>query len=154
MCSGFYMHNIYTLCLKSKKRFWTFCYLSQGYYCCDKTPWPNQPEEERVCLAYASTALFITEGGQNRSSSRAGSWRQELMQRPWQGAAYWFVPLGLFSLFSYRTQDHQPRCGPTHNRLGLPPQSLIKKMPYRLAYNPILWRHFLNCGSLLSDDFS
>jgi len=27
-------------------------------------------------------------------------------------------------------------------------------MPYRLAYNPILWRHFLHWESLLSDDFS
>jgi len=28
--------------------------------------------------------------------------------------------------------------------LVLPNQSLIKKMPYRLAYSPISWRHFLN----------
>jgi hypothetical protein len=45
---------------------------------------------------------------------------------------------------SYKTQDHQPRDGPTHNGLGPPHQSLIKKMPYRLAYSLILRRHFLN----------
>jgi hypothetical protein len=33
-------------------------------------------------------------------------------------------------------------------------KSLIKKTPYRLAYSPIIWEHFLNWGSLLSDDFS
>ena len=33
-------------------------------------------------LAYTSTVLFIIEGSQDRNSDRAGSWRQELMQRP------------------------------------------------------------------------
>ena len=31
-------------------------------------------------------------------------------------------------------------------------QSLIKEMPYRLAYSLILWRDFHNYGFLLSDD--
>jgi hypothetical protein len=35
----------------------------------------------------------------------------------------------------------------------LPNGSLVKKMPYGLSYSLILWRHFLNWGSLLSDDF-
>ena len=29
---------------------------------------------------------------QDRNSNRAGTWRQELMQRPCKGAAYWFAP--------------------------------------------------------------
>jgi hypothetical protein len=33
-------------------------------------------------------------------------------------------------------------------------QSLVKKMPFSLASSLILWRHFLNRGSFLSDDFS
>jgi hypothetical protein len=37
--------------------------------------------EERVYLAYTSTSLFIIEESQNRISSRAGTWRQKLMQR-------------------------------------------------------------------------
>jgi hypothetical protein len=37
------------------------------------------------------------------------------MQRPWRGATYWLVPHGLLSLLSYRTQDHQPRGGTTHD---------------------------------------
>ena len=60
------------------------------------------------------------------------------MQRPWRGAAYWLVPNGLLSLFSYRTQDHQPRSGPTHNGLGLPRQTLIKKMPHMPVFFFIL----------------
>jgi hypothetical protein len=43
----------------------------------------KQVGRERVYLAYTSTLLFITKGSQDRNSSRAGNWRQELMQRPW-----------------------------------------------------------------------
>ena len=55
------------------------------------------------------------EGSEGRNSNRAGTWRQELMQRPWMSAAYWFDFHGLLSLFCYRTQDHQPRvAGPSN----------------------------------------
>jgi hypothetical protein len=40
--------------------------------------------------------------------------KQELMQRPWRDVPYWLASPGLLSLFSYRTQDYQPRDGPTH----------------------------------------
>jgi hypothetical protein len=40
--------------------------------------------------------------------------KQELMQRPWRDAHYWLASPGLLSLLSYRTQDYQPRDGPTH----------------------------------------
>ena len=57
----------------------------------------------------------------SQKSSKPRTWRQELVQRPWKGAAYWLTPRGLLSLLSYRTQDHQPRDGTTHNGLDLPP---------------------------------
>ena len=48
-----------------------------------------------------------TEGGPPRQELKRGrTWRQEPMQRPWRGAAYWLVPQGLLSLLSYRIQDH------------------------------------------------
>ena len=56
-----------------------------------------------------------------RSSSRAGTWRQELMQRPWKSVAFWLTPHDLLNLLSDRTQNHQPRDGPIHNGLGPPP---------------------------------
>jgi hypothetical protein len=34
----------------------------------------------------------------------------------------------------------------------LPYQPLVKKILYGLAYRSVLWGHFLNWGSLLSDD--
>jgi hypothetical protein len=42
----------------------------------------KQLAEERVNLAHASIALLIIEGSQDRNSNWAGTWRQELMQRP------------------------------------------------------------------------
>jgi hypothetical protein len=42
----------------------------------------KQLGEGEIYLAYASTSLFITEGKQNRNTSRAGTWREELMQGP------------------------------------------------------------------------
>jgi hypothetical protein len=77
----------------------------------------RQIGEKSIYLAYTSTLLFI-KGSQDRNWKRAGSWRQELMQKPWRGAASWLAPHGLLSLLSYRTQDHQLRGGTTHNGLG------------------------------------
>jgi hypothetical protein len=65
-----------------------------------------------------SILLFTIEGNQNRNSNRAGTWRQELMYKPWRGVAYWLAILDLFSLFSYKTQDDQPRNGTTFHGLG------------------------------------
>jgi hypothetical protein len=54
--------------------------------------------KEMIYLAYLSTLLFIIKA--NQDSNRAGTWRQELMQRPWRSAAYWLAPHGLLSLLS------------------------------------------------------
>jgi hypothetical protein len=53
----------------------------------------KQLGEERVyIMAYTSTPLFSIGGSQDRNSSRAGTWRQELVQRPQRRAAYWLPP--------------------------------------------------------------
>jgi len=44
--------------------------------------------EERLYLAYTSTALLIIERCCDWNSKKAGTWRQELMQRPWRSAAH------------------------------------------------------------------
>ena len=58
----------------------------------------KQVGEERVYSVYTSTLLFITKGSPDRNSHRAGTWRQELMQRPWRDVTYWLASLGLLSL--------------------------------------------------------
>ena len=47
---------------------------------------------------------------------------------------------GLFSLLSYRPQDHQPRNGTTHNGLGSPMSIINQENSLQLN----LWRHGLN----------
>lgn len=58
----------------------------------------KQVWEERVCSAYTSRSEPIIGGSQGRNSSRAGSWRQEQMQRLERGAVCWLTCLGLFIL--------------------------------------------------------
>ena len=86
---------------------------------------------------------------------KAGNLRQELMQKPWRNDTYRFVLHGLLSLLSNRTQATTTSgLTPLTMVWALLPQSLIKKMPYRLAYSPIWWSHFLNWSSLFPGDFN
>lgn len=48
------------------------------------------------------------------------------MQRAWKSAAYWFVPCGMLTLFSWATQDHSPRADTNPNGLGPTTAIVIK----------------------------
>jgi hypothetical protein len=65
---------------------------------------------------------------------------------------------GLLSLLSYKTLYCHPRDGTTHNGLGPPPSITNKKCPpptpAQVCLQLVSREHFLNWGSLLSDDFS
>jgi hypothetical protein len=71
----------------------------------------KQVGEERVYSVYTSTLLFITKEVRLELKQVR---KQEMMQRPWRDVPYWLASPGLLSLLSYRTQDYQPRDGPTH----------------------------------------
>jgi hypothetical protein len=77
------------------------------------------------------------------TQTRVGTLRQELMQRPWRDAAYWFTP-SLLSPLSYRTQGTSPKVVPPTMVYIFPHQSLYRKMLYGLNYSPNLWRDCLN----------
>ena len=47
----------------------------------------KQLGEDKVYLPGTSTSLCIIKWNQNKNSNQAGTWRQELMQRPWTGVA-------------------------------------------------------------------
>lgn len=73
----------------------------------------KQVVEQRVYLDYTSQC----------SSSKdleTGTWRQEMMQKPWRDAAYRLAPHGLLSLHFYRNQGHQSKDDTTYNELGPP----------------------------------
>jgi hypothetical protein len=73
----------------------------------------KQFEEGTAYSAYTSVSLFILKEVRT-GTQQAGTWRQELTQRPW-GCCLLACSPYLRSLLSYRTQGHQPRDGTSHN---------------------------------------
>lgn len=101
--------------------------LSQGVYCCDETPRPKKLGEGRVCLAYIAQSV---ERNQVRNSNRVGAWRRELMRTEALEQCCLLTCFSwLLSLFSYRTQDHQPGMATPTMGWELPHQLLIKRTP-------------------------
>jgi hypothetical protein len=47
--------------------------------------------DEKVYLTHTSTPLSFIKRSQDKDSNRAGTWRQELMKKPWRGAPYWLA---------------------------------------------------------------
>jgi hypothetical protein len=63
-------------------------------------------------LAYTSTLLFITKGSQDWDSHRAGTWRQELMQRLWRALLTGLLPLPCSACFLIEPRTTSPRMAP------------------------------------------
>jgi hypothetical protein len=71
----------------------------------------KQLGKERAYFTHSSIEQFLIKSSEGRNSSRAGSWRQELMQRPWKGATYWIASQGLLCLLSYSSGVAAPTIG-------------------------------------------
>jgi hypothetical protein len=71
----------------------------------------KQIGEERVYSAYTSILLFITK--EVRTGTQAGK-KAGADAEAIEGCSLLACFAGLLSLLSYRTQDYQPRDGPTH----------------------------------------
>lgn len=104
----------------------------------------KQTGEDKFYLTYTLPHHFIIRESQNRNSNMTGTLRQKLIQRPWKNVAYWLVLQGLlYFFFLIKLRTINPELAPP--KMGCcPHQLLIQKMPYSLAYSPVLWRHFLN----------
>lgn len=92
-------------------------------------------------LTYISTSRFV-KGSQDRNLAgqepRSRSWHRD------HGGVLLTDLLHLAcSAYFLIEPRNQPRGGTIYDVLS-PPQSQIKKMPYRLAYSLILLRYFLN----------
>lgn len=61
-----------------------------------------------VYLVFASTPLFIIEGSQDRESNSVGTWKQELMLRPWRSSAYWLAAMSMLTCLPCYPHYHQP----------------------------------------------
>ena len=114
----------------------------------------RQVGEERVYLAYTSTPLLATGVSQDRDSSRAGTWRQELIQKPWgrrRGARIIGLLIMAWSaFFLIKLSNTSPRMEPPPMGWAISYWSPIEKM----SYIWISWRHFLNGGSYHSENSS
>jgi hypothetical protein len=93
----------------------------------------KQLGEERVYFTHHSSI----EQHEGRNLNGTGTQRQGLMQRPWRGDSYWLAPHGSLSLLIKPRTTSPGMALPTMG-WGLPLQSLIVKVLYRLAYNPVL----------------
>lgn len=81
---------------------------------------------------YSCKSQPITEGNLNR----AGTWRQQLKEKPWG-----MLLTGLLSLLSYSAQGLLPRNSTTHSRLSI---AITKTTHYSFAHREILSSHFHN----------
>jgi hypothetical protein len=85
--------------------------LGQGFYSCTNIMTKKQLGRKGfIQLTIPYCCLSPRKSGLELKQVR----KQELMQRPWRDVLYWLASPDLLSLLSYRTQDHQPRDGPTH----------------------------------------
>jgi hypothetical protein len=82
-------------------------------------------EGKWVYLAYTSISLFIIKESQDKNSNREGTWRQELMQRPWRGAPYELVLHGCPACFLIEPRTTRPEMAPPTMCLALPSGSVI-----------------------------
>ena len=71
--------------------------------CCSQQNTMMKNNSERKGLAFPESSSI--EEHQDKSSNLIRTWRQKLTRRPWKK----LVPHCLFSLISYRIEDHQPR---------------------------------------------
>lgn len=89
--------------------------------------------------------LWSITGG---SQERAGTWMQELMQRPWRSTAYWIAPHDLLSLLSYTTQCHQPRDGTTLHGMRPATSNINQKITLQACLQANLMRALLKYSSI------
>lgn len=68
-----------------------------------------------------------------------------------EGTAFWLVPHG-FSLWFLT--EHRTKAGPTHNGLAHLPSITNLKNALQACLQPCLMKHFVDRGSLISDDSS
>jgi hypothetical protein len=87
-------------------------------------------------------------------NSHSRKMEEELMQRAWKVMLNDLVLIACSACFLIEPRTTSSGMAIPTMGWALPCQSLVKKMPYRLAYGPVLWRQFLKGGSFLSDDLS
>lgn len=107
-----------------------FCCLGLGFIALMKHHDQKRLGKEMVDFAHTPISQLVTEGGQGRNLEEADDTE----------AKEEYAKLACFSRLVHPIflQHPDAQDDTTYNGLGPPHQSLIKRMPYRLAYSPIL----------------
>jgi hypothetical protein len=117
---------------------------AREFYCCDETPGPKPTWGRKGAICFASQCPSLT-------GVRAGTWRQELMQRPWRAAAYWLAPTAC-STFLMAPRTTNPASGTKNCHTHPHINHQIKRMYLCHAYRPVWWGHFLIQGPFFEND--
>ena len=85
-----------------------------------------------------------SEGSQDRRTQERQNLRTGIKVETNRSAAYWLASHGFLSMLCCRIQESSTMWWHSMMSQAFSHQSLIRKIPYRLSYSWILWRHFLN----------
>ena len=113
--------------------------LSSGFYCYNETPWPKSKSEGKGfnCLTHLYWCL-------SSNSTRAETWREELMQGHGRVLIIGLLPMAYSACFLRESRT---------TSLGLAPSTIVWDLHHwsQVPYSWIWWKHFLNESSLFSD---
>ena len=125
-------------------------HMTKGYSCCNETPCPNRKLARKgiIWLTRPHTVHDWRNSGQELKQGRNLEYRA--VAKTVEDAAYYLFSMASWVCFLIETKTTSPEMAPPTMSWALPHQSLIKIMPY----SQILWKHFLNWVSLLSDNSS
>lgn len=133
-------HNLYSVlalhvwdlhmtCMSSTHTDDYTCPILVCFLCHDKKRNKNDPGRQRFIVTYRSQLILK----EPRQELGVRTWNPELKQKSWRNAAYWLSQL----VFFYTPKSPAQSGGPVHSGLSSPQQSLIKKIPHKLASRPI-----------------
>lgn len=105
----------------------------------------KQLGKKRAYVTYTSWSQSTTKGSQGRNSSRnRGRKHRRILFTGWFSMTC--------SILFIQPRTTLPWDDTTYSALGPPTSIIIKKMPHRLAYRPVLQRYFFNWDFLFLDD--
>lgn len=127
----------------------SFCLgLSWAFYCCDKNA------RSKNNLGRNGFMWFTYPGSQSMKEARTGLRQEPRVKRPKRshGGALLIRLLPMVCPACFLTRSRTICSGMVPPTVGwsLLHPSLIKNIPYRPAYSPILWRHFFQLSFILS----
>lgn len=87
------------------------------------------------CLMIPHESSLLKEVA-GRNSCRVEAWKNKIVKTPWSHIIFCLANHGLFTLLSYRIQDHEPTNVPNSNGLAIPHIYQLRKCPTDFSTTP------------------